>query len=139
MTTFESSIRQIDHPQQRVYDTLSNLDNAECLRGKVDNEMMQKIAFTSDTMSVEIPPAGRVTMQIVERDEPKCIKMTTTESPLPFNFWIQIVVTGEETCKMKLTLKAELNPFIRSMVQKPLQETIEKIADALQAVDYSAL
>ena len=32
---------------------------------------------------------------------------------------------------MKLTIKAELNMFIKGMVKKPLQEGIEKIADAL--------
>lgn len=137
MTTIESSIRQIAYPQQDVYDMLSNLDRAERMRGRIDSEMMDKMAFTGDTMTVELPGAGRVTLQIVERDEPKCIKMETTESPLPFNFWIQILLTGPATSKIRLTLKAELNPFVGAMVQKPLQETIEKIADALQAVDYS--
>jgi hypothetical protein len=40
---------------------------------------------------------------------------------------------------MKLTIKAELNMFIRAMVQKPLQEGIEKMADVLQAIDYTAI
>ncbi len=37
---------------------------------------------------------------------------------------------------MKLTIKADLNPFIAGMVKKPLQEGIEKIADALQLIHY---
>jgi hypothetical protein len=37
---------------------------------------------------------------------------------------------------MKLTLKAELNPFIKGMVQKPLAEGIEKIAEILQNIKY---
>ena len=55
---------------------------------------------------------------------------------MPFNFWIQLLPVTEETCKMKLTLKAELNIFIKGMLQKPLQEGIEKMADVLQAIDY---
>jgi hypothetical protein len=35
-----------------------------------------------------------------------------------------------------VTVKAELNPFIKSMVEKPLQEAVEKIADALALVKY---
>jgi hypothetical protein len=42
----------------------------------------------------------------------------------------------DASCKMKLTIKADLNPFIKGMVQKPLQEGIEKIADALQMIKY---
>lgn len=37
---------------------------------------------------------------------------------------------------MKLTIKADLNPFIKQMVKKPLQEGIEKIADVLQMIQY---
>ena len=37
---------------------------------------------------------------------------------------------------MKLTIKADLNPFIKGMVAKPLQEGIEKIADVLQLIHY---
>ena len=55
---------------------------------------------------------------------------------MPFNFWIQLLPVTAATCKMKLTIKAELNPFIKGMVKKPLEEGIEKIADALQAISY---
>ena len=79
---------------------------------------------------------GAVKLVIVERETPKCIKFETAESPLPFNFWIQILPVSETTSKMKLTIKAELNPFIKGMVSKPLTEGIEKIADALQAIHY---
>ena len=34
--------------------------------------------------------------------------------------------------KMKVTVKAELNPFIKGMVEKPLQEGVEKIVNSLQ-------
>ena len=81
-------------------------------------------------------PMGAVKLVIVEREAPKCIKFETAESPLPFNFWIQILPVSETTSKMKLTIKAELNPFIKGMVSKPLTEGIEKIADALQAIHY---
>ena len=37
---------------------------------------------------------------------------------------------------MKLTIKAELNMFIKGMVKKPLEEGIEKIADALAMIPY---
>lgn len=79
---------------------------------------------------------GAVRLVIVDREEPKMIKFETTESPLSFNFWIQILAADEQTSKMKLTIKADINPFISGMVKKPLQEGIEKIADALQILHY---
>jgi hypothetical protein len=78
-------------------------------------------------------------MQIVDREEPNTIKFEAKQSPVPLNFWIQLLPVGEEECKMKLTIKAELNFFIRAMVEKPLREGIEKMADVLQAIDYDRL
>ena len=64
------------------------------------------------------------------------IKFETQESPLPFNLSVQILPLDAATSKMKLTIKADINPFMAGMVKKPLQEGIEKIADALQAIQY---
>ncbi len=77
-----------------------------------------------------------IKMRIIDREEPKTIKFETENSPIPFNFWIQLLPTGEFSCKMKLTIKAELNMFIKGMEKKPLQEGIEKIADALAMIPY---
>ena len=79
---------------------------------------------------------GDIKMRIVEREAPKTIKFETENSPVPFNFWIQLLPTDEAACKMKLTIKADLNPFIKGMVKKPLEEGIEKIAEALAMIPY---
>ena len=39
-------------------------------------------------------------------------------------------------CKMKLTIGMELNPFMKTMVQKPLQEGLEKMAETLSMINY---
>ena len=136
MSTFESSIRQIPHPQQSVYAMLSDLANLERIRHRLPEDKLKDFRFDSDTLSVNVPPVGSIRLRIVDRDEPKCIKFETEQSPVPFNFWIQILPVTETTSKMKLTIKADLNPFIKGMVKKPLQEGIEKIADALQMIEY---
>ena len=149
MSTFESTIRQINYPQQSVYSKLSDLNNLEKLKERMElmkdsmpeearqqAEKIKDLTFDADSMSVNVPPVGAIRLRIVDRDEPKCIKFESEQSPIPFNFWIQLLPTGEFSCKMKLTIKAELNMFIKGMVKKPLQEGIEKIADALAMIPY---
>ena len=135
MATFESTIRQIDYPQQSVYQLLSDLSNIDKVKDRIPEDKVKDLTFDTDSIAINTP-MGAVKLAIVERDEPKCIKFETTESPLPFNFWIQILPVTAQSSKMKLTIKADLNPFIKGMVSKPLQEGIEKIADALQAIKY---
>jgi hypothetical protein len=133
---FESTVREILYPQQSVYNGLSNLENLEKVKDRIPEDKVKDFTFDKDSVSISIAPVGQIKLRVVERDEPKCIKFETVQSPVPFNFWIQILPVTETSCKMKLTIKAELNPFIKGMVQKPLQEGIEKIADALQTIKY---
>lgn len=135
MATFESTIRQINYPQQNVYNLLSDLSNIEKIKDRLPEDKVKDLIFDENSISIS-SPMGAVKLNIIEREEPKCIKFETEKSPLPFNLWIQILPMNESSCKMKLTIKAELNPFIKGMVSKPLQEGIEKIADALQMIKY---
>ena len=150
MSTFESSIRQIPYPQQNVYDKLSDLSNLKTLKERYelmkDNmpeearkqaEAMKNLQFDQDSLTVNVPPVGTIRLKVVDREEPKCIKFETEQSPVPFNFWIQLLPVTTTSCKMKLTIKADLNPFIKQMVKKPLSEGIEKIADVLQMIQYN--
>lgn len=133
---FESTVRQINAPQEKVYEMLSNLQNLERVRDRLPEDKLQGLEFDSDSVSVEAPMVGRLALQVVEREAPKTIKFEATQSPVPLNFWIQLLPVTEDTCKMKLTLKADLNIFLRGMVQKPLQEGIERAADVLQNIEY---
>ena len=149
MTTFESTIRQINYPQQNVYNKLSDLSNLQALKERYElmkdtmpeearqqAEKIKDMTFDSDSLSVNVPPVGSIRLRIVDRDEPKCIKFESEQSPIPFNFWIQLLPTGEYSCKMKLTIGMEINPFMKTMVQKPLQEGLEKMADMLAMIQY---
>lgn len=136
LTTFESTVRQIMYPQQRVYDMLSNLENLEKVRDRLPADKIESLTFDRDSVAVNVPPVGSVAMKIVDREEPKTVKFEAVNSPVPFNFWIQLLPVSDDSCKMKLTIKAELNIFIKGMVSKPLKEGIEKIADVLQAIEY---
>lgn len=136
MSKIESGIRQIPYPQQRVYDMLSDLTNIEKVKDRLPEDKVKDITFDKDSVSISVAPVGSVTMQIINREEPKCIKFETTNSPLPFNFWIQILPVTDETSKMRLTIKADVNPFMAKMVEKPLKDGIEKIADVLSIIKY---
>lgn len=132
---FESSIREIPYSQHSVYDMLSDLSNINKVKDRIPEDKLKDFSFDAESISIK-SPMGDVKLHIVEREEPKCIKFETAQSPLPFDFWIQILPVDASTSKMKLTIKADMNPFIKTMVQKPLQEGIEKIADALQTIQY---
>ena len=133
---FESSIKQVPYPQEAVYRNISDLSNLEKVRDRIPEDKINDFSFDEDTVTLNVQPVGELKLRICDREEPKCVKFETVQSPVPFNVWIQVLPVDEQNSKMKVTVKAELNPFIKSMVEKPLQEAVEKIADALAQVRY---
>ena len=160
MEKFESEVKYISYPLEVVYNKMADLNNLSAIKerfsdpnfrnaalsaagGKVSESQMQSIAekvqnmqFTTDSVSMEVSPIGNLTLEIIERELNKTIKFDTLNSPVPMNMWIQLLPVSTGGCKMRLTVKAELNFFIRKMVEKPLREGVEKIADMLAMIPY---
>ena len=136
MTKFESSVKVIPYSQERVYDKLADLSNLESIKDRLPQDKVKDMSFDTDTLSFNVDPVGQLTLKIIEREPCKCIKFETINSPLPFNMWIQIVSSADEECKLKITIGLDINPFMKAMVQKPLQEGLEKMADMLSMLQY---
>ena len=106
------------------------------MKDRLPQDKVKNLSFDAETLSIEVPPVGKIVLQIVEKEPCKCIKFETAASPLPFNLWIQILPVTAGECKMKLTIGMDINPFMKAMVQKPLQEGLEKMADMLSLIPY---
>ena len=130
MTKFESSVKQIPYPVADVYRNISDLRNLDRVRDRVPEDKLSDFAFDEDTVQVRVDPVG------LEREEGKCVKFETEQSPMPFNLWIQVLPVSDMTSKMRVTVKADIPFMLKGMVSGPLQDGVEKIADALAQVPY---
>ena len=144
----ESAVKAVPHSQRAVYDTLSDLTHLKSLKDRIPagstgnaemdevKDKLQDLSFDKDSMSINISPVGNVSMRIVDREEPKMIKFESEKSPLKFKFWIQMLPVEATTSKLRLTLDADVPFFAKGMVEKPLQEALEKIADMMAMIPY---
>ena len=107
------------------------------MRDRVPEDKLKDFSFDSDNVSISIDPVGKITLHIIDRDEPKCVKFESVDSPVPFNLWIQVLPVTETTSKMKVTVQADIPFMLKGMVSGPLQDGVEKVADALALIDYS--
>ena len=136
MTKFESSVKQIAYPVADVYRNISDLSNLERVRDRVPEDKLNSFAFDRDTVSLNVDPVGDIKLRIIEREEGKCVKFQTEQSPMPFNLWIQVLPVTETTSKMRVTVQADIPFMLKGMVSGPLQDGVEKIADALSQIPY---
>lgn len=136
MTKFESSVKQIAYPVADVYRNISDLSNLERVRDRVPEDKLNSFAFDRDTVSLNVDPVGDIKLRIIEREEGKCVKFETEQSPMPFNLWIQVLPVTETTSKMRVTVQADIPFMLKGMVSGPLQDGVERIADALAQIPY---
>jgi hypothetical protein len=139
MTEFISEIKSIPYDEQLIFNILSDLNNLEGVKDKIPSDKIENFSFDRDSCSFSISPVGQIRFLIVEREPVKTIKFTADQSPVELNFWIQLKQVAERDTRMKLTLKANLNPFLKPMLSKPLQEGVNKVADVLAAIQYETL
>ena len=137
MTTFESTIKQVQASQKAVYAKLSDLNNLAKVKDHLPEHKVKNMTFDTDTLSMQAPPIGTITLKIVAREPESCITFGTTSSPLPFDLQIHISPVSETESQLQLVINMEVNPFIKNMIQRPLQDGLEKMADLLAMIPYT--
>ncbi len=146
---YESEVKYIGSQQEHVYNHLSNLKNLEPLfdpsrlselkkkHPETPDIKLDNFRATADECSFSINPVGKIGVQIIEREPSKLIKLTGNQSvPFQVNCWIQLLPVDDNTCKVKITVHADLSPMIKMLVGKHLKEGVNHIAEALSKVHY---
>lgn len=136
MSDFVAPIKAIPYDTDRIYNLLSDLSNLEKVRNHIPEEKLKGFEFDQDSCRFSIDPVGMIEFKVIEREPSKTIKFATTNSPVPLLLWIQLKQVGEQDTRMKLTARAELNPFIKTMVEKPLQNALDKASELLATIPY---
>ena len=143
---YVSDVNIINHNNEIVFNYLSDFNKlGSFFNENLLSQISQQIPngsiedFKSDTDSCQftISSSGEAGFRIIERENPKMIKITG-EGKIPFElyFWIQIIPTSAYQCKMRLTLHANLNMMMKMVVGKKMKEGINKLAEALTRLPY---
>jgi len=135
-STFESAVKTINAGEQDIFAVLSDLRNAEKLKDRIPQDKVKDVQFEQDSISFVVEPVGKLSLKVIEQEPCKTIKFAGENSPVDFFVWIQLKETGENDTKMKITLKADLNPIIKMMASKPLEQFVNMLADALATLEY---
>ena len=139
MTEFVSDIKTVPCANRIVYETLADLNNLEKLKNRIPQDKINDFTFDSDSCSFSVQPVGNIRFSVVDREPMKTIKLVAVQAPVDVTLWIQLKETGERETKLKLTVRAKLNPFLKPMISKPLQGGINQIADILANIPYETL
>ena len=138
MDTFESKIVHINSNAKAIFEKLSNLENLRPIIANIPQDKIkaEDIKLTADSCSVKVDTMGEIGFKIIEREEYKCIKFASDNSPVQFNIWIQLVEKAPYDTKAKITFKADLPFMIKMFIKDKLATGLDQVADLLTKIQY---
>lgn len=139
MAEYISDIKTIPYADETIFAVLSDLRKLDLIKDKIPQDKVKDFAYDENWCSVTVDPIGKVKFVIVEREPNSTIKFEAEQLPFKLNLWIQLKQTAEQETQMKLTVKADINAFLKPMVSKPLQDGLNKMADTLAVIPYGDL
>ena len=98
-------------------------DRLDMMKDKLGGKI-EDLSFDRDSLTLKVQGIN-LTLRIIEREPMKCVKFEGDKTPVPLNLWIQILPVTEAEAKIKVTIRAEVNMFMKAMISKPLQEGVE--------------
>jgi carbon monoxide dehydrogenase subunit G len=131
---FESRIGKINQPAGTIYRMLSDFRN---FSNFVPADKIKNWQATADECRFTVDMVGDTGLKIVEKQEDKLIKITAIgDNPYNFFFWIQLKEVAPYDTRIKLTLKIDLNPMIKMMASKPIQNFLNGLIDQLEKTSF---
>ena len=145
-TRYVSDIKVINNNQEIIYNYLSNFENLskyvnEGLLSKMTEQVPQiqisNFESDADSCRFQISGLGQAEIRIIEREPVKNIKIGSSGSmPVGITFWIQLLPVSAYETKLRLTLDADMSMMIKMLVNKKLEEGINRLADMLAMLPY---
>lgn len=133
-TKIESRIGTIASNEERVYNFISNFNN---FKQFIPADKLQDYQSTEDSCKFSVPNMGQVGLRIIEKTPFNTVKVSGDGmANQQFNLWVQLKQVGENDTKVKITIKAELNPMLKMMVSKPLQNFVDKLVEAMERLQF---
>ncbi|HEX3008700.1 MAG TPA: hypothetical protein VHO90_13900 [Bacteroidales bacterium] len=129
-STFESKIGKVSLPSERIYNFISDFNN---LKGYIPADKISNWQSTTDSCHFTVSGMGEVGLRIVEKTPYSVVKIAGDGmANHQFNLWIQVKEVADNDSRVKITLKAAINPMMKLMVAKPIQKFLDMLVDSFE-------
>jgi hypothetical protein len=143
MDIFKSEVAKVNCNIEKVYGMLSNPESFNTIAERLPEEALAnlkgKASFDKDSITIDAAPVGEVKLNIVERIEPNRVVFAAAQSPVPLQLVISLEKVSDNETNASAELGVELNPFIRPMLSKPLQDGANKFGELLSKIPFELL
>jgi hypothetical protein len=130
-TKIDSEIVDIDNSAENVFDYLSNFNNFE----KLMPAQVTNWTSDEDQCSFTINGMATIGMKIIEKKKPELITISSNgKVPFEFKLYVHITPVDAGKCKGQLKFDSEMNMMIKMMVEKPLGNFFNMLAQKMKDI-----
>jgi carbon monoxide dehydrogenase subunit G len=130
-TKFESAIKVARNATQAIYDRLADMRS---LSKMIPQDKVTDYEADEDSCRFTVDKIGRMGLRIVDRKVCDYVKYAADGTvQFNFNLWVQMKEVAPYDSRIKVTLKADLNPMMKMLVSKQIQKFVDMMADAIAA------
>ena len=131
MTKLESKRVEIAKPAQALYDFVQDMNNFQQL---LPQDRISDWKSDGTSCSFKVAGAATIGLQLDGGTPPDHLRLKSTDrSPFPFTLDVHLDGANGSTQAYQV-FEADLNPFIKMMVESPLRNLFDHIADRMVAI-----
>lgn len=134
MTKYESRIGKLNTSDKKAFDFLSDFRN---FNDFIPSDHIKDWEASAGQCKFSVEVIGKAGLKIIEKEPNKLVKITGDGTAgLDFLFWIQIKQVRENDTRIKLTIKADLNPMMKMVAAKPLKKFVNMMVDKIEEYKF---
>ncbi len=131
MTKIESKKVEIGKPAETLYAFLQDMNNFQQL---LPQDRISEWKSDGNSCSFKVQGAATIGLQLDGGTPPDHVRLKATErSPFPFTLDVYMKENGGVTTAWQ-EFNGDINPFIKMMVEKPLKNLFDHIADRMKEI-----
>ena len=131
MTKIESEKVDINNSAENIFNYLSDFNNFE----KLMPAQVTNWTSTSDECSFTINGMATIGMKIIDKNPFSKITISS-HGKVPFEFQLFVLITEKDAtnCVGQLTFESDMNMMIKMMVEKPLGNFFNMLAQKMKEI-----
>lgn len=130
MTQIESKKVDIQKSASDLYHQLADFKSF----GKMMPENVQKFEADDTSFLFQMKGMPEVRLVVDQKTEPTLISFKSASSKLDFSLFCHIKPKGDQACQAGFEFTGNFNMMLKMMVEKPLKNFIENLADKLTEI-----
>lgn len=132
MNKFESRQGIVSYKEEVIYNFLTDIRNFERF---IPADKVKHWQATVDSCSFEVPHAGKTGFSIRNKEPFSEVNYAGKGMNTEFSLKVVIHKEAEDKAGIKVIMLADLNPVLRMMIAKPLEQFLARLMDEMEKFD----